>query len=114
MLDFISTLYIKESKPLNMTFLQRLPPAVGLEMKLIGRANYVEFNNSVDYYCKKRGLHWTPSYHHRVHFIYLGFGLLALGGGLPTGKTPICRPSVDGTDPELLAFNLPSILALIT
>ena len=81
-------------------------------MKLIGRANFVEFNNSVDY----KGLHWTPSYHHRVHFIYmyLGFGLLALGGGLPTGKTPICRPSVDGTDPELLAFNLPSILASIT
>ena len=79
-------------------------------MKLIGRANFVEFNNSVDY----KGLHRTPSYHHRVHFIYLGFGLLALGGGLPTGKTPICRPSVAGTDPELLAFNLPSILASIT
>lgn len=45
---------------------------------------------------------------------YLGFGLLALGGGLPTGKTPICLPSVDGIDPELLAFNLPSIFTLIT
>lgn len=34
--------------------LQRLTPAVGQGMKPIGRANYVEFNNSVDYYCKKK------------------------------------------------------------